>query len=68
MVDVLFYLYSNNHYHGDLRTRNILLNEEGAVKVLDSLYFPYSLNNFGKFVRYSDENVYLSPEQLKILR
>jgi hypothetical protein len=50
---------------GDIRPKNIFLNEEGSIKVPNSVTWPYENSKLAKAL--SNFVTYLSPEEVKSL-
>lgn len=48
---------------GDIRPRNVLIDEKGCIAIVNSLSFPDELNNYYKSL-YNREKTYLAPEEL----
>lgn len=48
---------------GDIRPRNVLIDEKGNVAILNHLSFPDELTNYYKSL-YHKERTYLAPEEL----
>ncbi len=46
---------------GDFRPENVFMNEEGEIKILTHLSFPFSQINYEKSLFYN-ETTYLAPE------
>ena len=61
LCDVIGYIHSHNYIHGDLSSRNVLINTNKNVKLIDF----GSAKKVGEKKRVSSSLVYLSPEILR---
>lgn len=64
----LIYLKSKQTCHGDIKSSNILFDNLGNVKLLDSYFINGGKTSFEIVMEKPDSMSLLSPEQLEILK
>ena len=66
LADVGSKFHSYDKKVGDIRPKNICINEDGQMKLMSMNTFPQELDNYQKTF-YDKEKTYLAPEEVKDL-
>lgn len=68
LVEACYFFEKNKIFHGDLRPVNILLTQEGYIKIADHGILHVDESNYLKLLSNRKEKCFISPAQLKALK